>query len=214
MLAAIPIRRRRNSGSSAAYHMKSIAPDQPPPPPRPASTIAVPRLAGTVDARPDNFILLWSDSDSSSSLDADEQPDTPLEPELDERPPAKPLPSGNKARVARPEHYQQRQIVKAMAPVPSFALAYPTLLPPVLGQARAQARRLIVVLERACLEPYRVSPSGGRKGEHGNGKRGNHSGGDAKYTLLNCDEHQAILAKAGRDIGEARPDITHQASRI
>ncbi|KAG5221190.1 cytosolic factor, phosphatidylinositol/phosphatidylcholine transfer [Salix suchowensis] len=48
-------------------------------------------------------------------------------------------------------------------------------------------RRLFVILEQACLEAYRV-----------------------KYTLLNCDDHQGILAKTGRDIADARPDITHQ----
>ncbi|KAG8996504.1 18S rRNA pseudouridine methyltransferase, partial [Tulasnella sp. 427] len=31
-----------------------------------------------------------------------------------------------------------------------------------------------------------------------------------KYALLNCDDHQGILAKTGRDIADARPDITHQ----
>ncbi|KAI0301922.1 Alpha/beta knot methyltransferase [Multifurca ochricompacta] len=50
-------------------------------------------------------------------------------------------------------------------------------------------RRLFVVLEQACLEAYK---------------------GEAKYTLLNCDDHQGILAKTGRDIADARPDITHQ----
>jgi len=63
-------------------------------------------------------------------------------------------------------------------------------------------RRLFVVLEQACLEAYKVSskPSNGRNGREG----------EAKYTLLNCDDHQGILAKTGRDIADARPDITHQ----
>ena len=62
-------------------------------------------------------------------------------------------------------------------------------------------RRLFVILERACLEAYRISSSkkGGKNGE-----------GDVKYALLNCDDHQGILAKTGRDIADARPDITHQ----
>lgn len=38
----------------------------------------------------------------------------------------------------------------------------------------------------------------------------NSSGKEAKYALLNCDDHQGILAKTGRDIADARPDITHQ----
>ncbi|KAF9651145.1 Nep1-domain-containing protein [Thelephora ganbajun] len=62
-------------------------------------------------------------------------------------------------------------------------------------------RRLFVILERACLEAYRISSNkkGGKNGE-----------GDVKYALLNCDDHQGILARAGRDIADARPDITHQ----
>ncbi|KAF6062551.1 Ribosomal RNA small subunit methyltransferase NEP1 [Candida albicans] len=34
-------------------------------------------------------------------------------------------------------------------------------------------------------------------------------GGD-RFALLNCDDHQGLLRKMGRDIAEARPDITHQ----
>jgi len=70
------------------------------------------------------------------------------------------------------------------------------------GPAAANGpRRLFVVLEQACLEAYKVSkPSNSRNGREG----------EAKYTLLNCDDHQGILAKTGRDIADARPDITHQ----
>ena len=71
------------------------------------------------------------------------------------------------------------------------------------GPAAATQRRLFVVLEQACLEAYKVSGGGG-KGRNGK------DGGEAKYTLLNCDDHQGILAKTGRDIADARPDITHQ----
>lgn len=73
--------------------------------------------------------------------------------------------------------------------------------------AKANTRRLIVVLEQACLEAYRVSTpssSSSRK----TGKSG--ASKEVKYTLLNCDDHQGILAKTGRDIADARPDITHQ----
>ncbi|KAK2462358.1 hypothetical protein APHAL10511_005664 [Amanita phalloides] len=69
------------------------------------------------------------------------------------------------------------------------------------GGAAASQRRLYVVLEQACLEAYRVSSvARGRNGREG----------EVKYTLLNCDDHQGILAKMGRDIADARPDITHQ----
>ncbi|KAI0043170.1 Nep1-domain-containing protein [Auriscalpium vulgare] len=65
----------------------------------------------------------------------------------------------------------------------------------------ASPRRLFVILEQACLEAYRVGTVGkGRGGREG----------EAKYALLNCDDHQGILAKTGRDIADARPDITHQ----
>ncbi|ETW84647.1 hypothetical protein HETIRDRAFT_314501 [Heterobasidion irregulare TC 32-1] len=74
------------------------------------------------------------------------------------------------------------------------------------GPTASAQRRLFVILEQACLEAYRVGtnpPKGGRNG--GNGREG-----EAKYALLNCDDHQGILAKTGRDIADARPDITHQ----
>lgn len=70
------------------------------------------------------------------------------------------------------------------------------------GPAATQ-RRLFVVLEQACLEAYRVTSGGKGKG----GREG-----EVKYTLLNCDDHQGILARTGRDIADARPDITHQVS--
>ena len=68
--------------------------------------------------------------------------------------------------------------------------------------------RLIVVLERACLESYKIS-SGSAGGQSGGGNGRNKDGGE-KFALLNCDDHQRVLAKMGRDIAEARPDITHQ----
>jgi rRNA small subunit pseudouridine methyltransferase Nep1 len=59
-------------------------------------------------------------------------------------------------------------------------------------------QRLIVVLSNASLETYRAA-HGGRTG-----------GKDEKYSLLNSDEHIGVMRKMGRDISEARPDITHQ----
>lgn len=75
---------------------------------------------------------------------------------------------------------------------------------PKTATEKENTPRLIVVLEQACLETYKVS-SGSASGSHRNSK----DGGD-KYALLNCDDHQRVLAKMGRDIAEARPDITHQ----
>lgn len=59
-------------------------------------------------------------------------------------------------------------------------------------------KRLIVVLSNASLETYKA---GGGKGSNGR---------DEKYSLLNSDEHIGVMRKMGRDISEARPDITHQ----
>lgn len=79
----------------------------------------------------------------------------------------------------------------------------PTMVPLQAQVApKKTGRRLYVILEQACLEAYRMSSAvSSRRG---------HSEGDVKYTLLNCDDHQGILAKTGRDIADARPDITHQ----
>ncbi|WBW74628.1 rRNA (pseudouridine) methyltransferase Mra1 [Schizosaccharomyces osmophilus] len=62
-----------------------------------------------------------------------------------------------------------------------------------LNSHNTNTQRLIVVLDQACLEIYKV----------GKAK-------DAKYQLLNCDDHQGILKKLNRNIAQARPDITHQ----
>ncbi|CBQ71462.1 related to EMG1-Protein required for ribosome biogenesis [Sporisorium reilianum SRZ2] len=70
--------------------------------------------------------------------------------------------------------------------------------------------RLIVVLEQACLETYKVSTGSASRGPSGGGGGRNSKDGGDKYALLNCDDHQRVLAKMGRDIAEARPDITHQ----
>jgi rRNA small subunit pseudouridine methyltransferase Nep1 len=59
-------------------------------------------------------------------------------------------------------------------------------------------QRMIVVLSNASLETYKAS-SGGRQGIR-----------DEKFSLLNSDEHIGVMRKAGRDISDARPDITHQ----
>ncbi|KAJ1899414.1 18S rRNA pseudouridine methyltransferase [Kickxella alabastrina] len=64
---------------------------------------------------------------------------------------------------------------------------------PKTAAEQSETSRLIVVLEAASLETYKVGKSK-----------------DAKYQLLNCDDHQGILARMGRDISESRPDITHQ----
>jgi rRNA small subunit pseudouridine methyltransferase Nep1 len=90
-------------------------------------------------------------------------------------------------------------------PAPMQYTDNPHMLPVQHHVARSSTannqRRLFVILERACLEAYRISSS---KKNWKNGE------GDVKYALLNCDDHQGILARSGRDIADARPDITHQ----
>lgn len=129
-------------------------------------------------------------------------------PTLADRP-TKPLPSSRARKMASTagstNNFNLPQNLNPCAPVQP--LANPIMLPVQAhvprGPATASTRRLFVVLEQACLEAYKVS------GSQGKGKRGGKDG-EAKYTLLNCDDHQGILAKTGRDIADARPDITHQ----
>ncbi|KZS94010.1 Nep1-domain-containing protein [Sistotremastrum niveocremeum HHB9708] len=125
--------------------------------------------------------------------------------------PTKPLPS---SKFPRPPPASALHI--PAAPLDPSLVPSQTTVPRTALQ-RSKARRLIVVLEHACLEAYRVSGGsggggnrdGGRDGGRG-GSSGRGGGGEAKYALLNCDDHQGILAKTGRDIADARPDITHQ----
>ncbi|KAJ3561044.1 hypothetical protein NP233_g10439 [Leucocoprinus birnbaumii] len=125
--------------------------------------------------------------------------------------------SANTARPTRPLPASKvRKMASGSTPNPAASpfnphnpiapVANPSMLPVQAHVARggpaSTQRKLYVILEQACLEAYRIS-SGGAKGR--NGKEG-----EVKYTLLNCDDHQGILAKTGRDIADARPDITHQ----
>lgn len=71
----------------------------------------------------------------------------------------------------------------------SFKPSKPEL--PSSLQERENQARLIVILDGATLETTKV------------GKKGT-------YELLNCDDHQNILAKHKRDVAELRPDIAHQ----
>ena len=109
--------------------------------------------------------------------------------------PTKPLPSSLKAR--KMQQQQSNNPLKQEA----NPLMLPVQAHVTKGGPASTQRRLYVILEQACLEAYRVSTAGRGK----NGREG-----DVKYALLNCDDHQGILAKTGRDIADARPDITHQ----
>ncbi|VDL59075.1 unnamed protein product [Hymenolepis diminuta] len=52
-------------------------------------------------------------------------------------------------------------------------------------------RKLIVVLDQACLESAKGA-------------------GGKEYQLLNPDKHKEVIARSGRDVSAIRPDITHQ----
>lgn len=208
------------------------------PPPRPKSTPAEPdsvRFAISVaDDNEDNFQQEDDDTDSSTSGETnDMQVDRkPIKLEPSPRP-TKPLPTSKTKRQAvnlpmkaDPSTNQNPLISsktsskllvesKDVKPFyPHTIIANPSMLPVQARPppANSQQRRLIVVLEQACLEAYRVSSGSGSGGAGKNRRGGPGGGGEAKYALLNCDDHQGILAKTGRDIADARPDITHQVS--
>ena len=108
-------------------------------------------------------------------------------------------------RITRPLPSRAMSVANRAASGPSMVPVQPTV--PKTPTAKANSRRLIVVLEQACLEAYKVSGSPVNNLRNPNGRG---PAKEVKYTLLNCDDHQGILAKAGRDIADARPDITHQ----
>ena len=198
MPLAVPTRRRRHSGSDgleaarilrkktqSMEHLEAFL----------RSTSSLP-LGGDDDA-PEDFAH-ESDSESSSSVDENNPPAMPVSERR-----TKPLPPNKKQKgEATANNAAVQPAARSSQPFP--IVSNPSLVPQQARPptAHSQSRRLIVVLEQACLESYRVS-SGGSSGKKG-------KSGEAKYALLNCDDHQGILAKTGRDIADARPDITHQ----
>lgn len=123
--------------------------------------------------------------------------------------------SSNHERTVRPTRPLPTRKMANGAPL-NNTMANPSMVPmqatvPRTPTAKANTRRLIVVLEQACLEAYRMSGPSSSAGSRGTFKNGRPAPAkEVKYTLLNCDDHQGILAKTGRDIADARPDITHQ----
>lgn len=151
----------------------------------------------------DTILRSRNSNPNLSEDDAEESPERPAATAEEEwtgisegksERPTRPLPK--KGLSPRPHHPNPRPANPSLLPVQATIPRTPA--------QRASTRRLIVVLENACLEAYRVSGGSARPGS-------NKSAGEAKYALLNCDDHQGILAKTGRDIADARPDITHQA---
>lgn len=217
----LSVRRRRHSGSTTAPApvraslLKAQQDDEAmiAPPPRPKST--------PVDERPQRqrrSDSAESDSEGSDKETTTMQVDNDSTSQQTQQSSSSPshsaqkrgvitLKPGNSSpeRPTRPLPAKSRKMAGNPSNNPMPQPANPSMLPvqahvPRGGIASSQ-RRLFVILEQACLEAYRVSSGGKGKG----GREG-----DVKYTLLNCDDHQGILAKTGRDIADARPDITHQ----
>lgn len=86
-------------------------------------------------------------------------------------------------------------------PPPSLPELVPKQHHPIAA-TDSSTQRLIVVLCNASLETFRSSS--------GSSHRGPGKVQDAKYSLLNSDDHIGIMRKMDRDISEARPDICHQ----
>ncbi|KAH9843509.1 Alpha/beta knot methyltransferase [Rhodofomes roseus] len=208
--AAAQPRRRRYSGANAVQIIRSPAVSAPPPRPKSTPPAERPRQRRrqVPDAEPDDDekehmqIDPDADSDDASESASDSAPGAHHHRQQNsaEPRPTKPLPQKNRSKMA-----SANPAASGQSKNPMYQAANPHMLPvqahvPKGPNANTQ-RRLFVILEQACLEAYRVS-------SNGRGKNGRE--GEVKYALLNCDDHQGILAKTGRDIADARPDITHQ----
>ncbi|KDQ65146.1 hypothetical protein JAAARDRAFT_146545 [Jaapia argillacea MUCL 33604] len=213
---AVPARRRRHSGSTAAelnllhhsFANRRQSSTTILPPPRPKSTpVDEPPLQrlrrsnsdteesdsekkttnGRMQVDYEDDLASTSGSESGQSQTTPEN--TAAAPVADR--PTKPLPA--KAR---------KMATNSPLPMPANPHMLPVQHHVAKGGIASNQRKLYVILEQACLEAYRVSTVS--KGKGGRGEEG------VKYALLNCDDHQGILAKMNRDIADARPDITHQ----
>ena len=146
---------------------------------------------------------LYTHNNRTRDGQEDDDNGTDVKPHVNQENPPETIPPED--RITRPLPSRAMSVVNRTATGPTMVPVQPTV--PKTPTAKANSRRLIVVLEQACLEAYKVS------GGPTNNPRNPNARGPAKevkYTLLNCDDHQGILAKTGRDIADARPDITHQ----
>ncbi|KAG2114619.1 Alpha/beta knot methyltransferase [Suillus discolor] len=218
----LPVRRRRHSGSTTApapvraslLNARRDDETMIVPPPRPKSTPVderPQRRRGSGSAESDSegsdketsTMQVDNDSPSQQTQQSSSSPSHSQESQKRESITLN-LENSSPERPTRPLPAKSRKMAgNSSNPMPQPA--NPSMLPIQAhvprGGVTSTQRRLFVILEQACLEAYRVSSGGKGKG----GREG-----DVKYTLLNCDDHQGILAKTGRDIADARPDITHQ----
>ncbi|KAF8239445.1 nucleolar essential protein 1 [Tricholoma matsutake] len=218
--ATIPTRRRRHSGSiDNSDHLYDLSGTVTSP-----TIVLPPRPNSTSGERPHQRRRQQSPSLSADQAEINENRsshdhDMQVDPSSQEGKSAStdylnPISTIPKERLTRPLPASKlRNKMLSTAP-PNLHTPVPNIPNPAMlpvqayvprGGIATPARRLYVILEQACLETYRISGGGS------NGKGRNRKGdGEVKYTLLNCDDHQGILAKTGRDIADARPDITHQ----
>ena len=232
MDSIIPARRRRHSGSSdsSTTALKSIGTNKLTviPPPRPKSTPG----ERPAQRRRQKSPVRGSDGDEQDEgADESQEMQTELVMQVDGDEHNKSLTTSSSLSLATTNNRPTRPLPSSKGRTMSSALsaaskpytpiqhiANPSMLPVqahvARGPAAASQRKLYVILEQACLEVYKVSGSGskGIQGHRGTVRGRGKDGGEAKYTLLNCDDHQGILAKMGRDIADARPDITHQVN--
>lgn len=73
-------------------------------------------------------------------------------------------------------------------------LANPSMVPqapriPKTAAEKESSRRLYIVLSQACLETYQISSGSTGSGAARRDGRHDSGGGEARYTLLNCDDH-------------------------
>lgn len=222
--ATIPTRRRRHSGSiDNSDHLYDLSGTVTSP-----TIVLPPRPNSTSGERPHQRRRQQSPSLSADQAEINENRsshdhDMQVDPSSQEGKSAStdylnPISTIPKERLTRPLPASKlRNKMLSTAP-PNLHTPVPNIPNPAMlpvqayvprGGIATPARRLYVILEQACLETYRISGGGS------NGKGRNRKGdGEVKYTLLNCDDHQGILAKTGRDIADARPDITHQVNLI
>ena len=224
----VPARRRRHSGSvdnsdPSTTTLKFLSPNlEIMPPPRPKSTPGERpaqrrrQKSPTHSLDSDTIEVIDTSGEMQTEemqLDGNKNSDSHIFPSMstaivNDRP-TRPLPSSKTRKMTSTLSASSNPYT------PIQPTANPSMLPVqahvARGPAAASQRKLYVVLEQACLEAYKVSGSGDKSiSRPRNGIRGRGKDGEAKYTLLNCDDHQGILAKTGRDIADARPDITHQ----
>ncbi|KAF7318096.1 hypothetical protein HMN09_00317500 [Mycena chlorophos] len=194
---AIP-RRRRRSLSSSPTQFEVLDP-----PPRPKSTPGERPAQRRRQKSPPH-----GDDDASDLGDHDVVDTEPPVPEEDEaeddevQPPVVSNPRPQKAITILQRGLPLTDRPTRKLPLRTMEQKHqPQLPPPPRIPPCCQSRHTSHV--RACLEAYRISGPSSSKSKRG-------GEGEVKYTLLNCDDHQGILAKTGRDIADARPDITHQ----